>query len=197
MDKSSNVPARAEDISQGVSPLTAEQQAALLALYSGKKMREAAAAARIHRNTLSRWLHNDPNFRAVYNAWRRELIDSTHAKLLHTAELATGAIHRAIAKGDGRLALALLDRLGLATPAAAAVGPTDPALALDELAIEAGETQSTLNRRFKATVHQDSRIHHFDASELRTLRDAATKRLPATSLSARNDGIQNQTQASE
>jgi hypothetical protein len=179
MEKSSNVPARAEELSQGIASLTAEQQTALAALCTGKRMRDAAAAARVHRMTLSRWLHNDPNFRAAYNAWRRELVDSTRAKLLHTAELATGAIHRAIAKGDGRLALALLDRLGLATPAAAAVGPTDPALALDEIAIEAGEHQSARNRRFKATIKQDARIDRYDASELQSLRDAATKLLPA------------------
>jgi hypothetical protein len=179
MDKSSNVPARAEEISQGVSPLTAEQQAALLVLFSGKKMREAAVAARIHRNTLSRWLHSDPHFLAAYNAWRRELIDSTRAKLLHTAELATSALHRAIAKGDGRLALALLDRLGLASPAAASAGPTDPARALDEIVIEANEDQSARNRRFKATLQHDARIDRYDASELQSLRDAAIKLLPA------------------
>jgi hypothetical protein len=144
-------------------------------------MRDAAAAARVHRSSLSRWLHHDPNFRAAYNAWRRELIDSTHAKLLHTAELATGAIHRAIAKGDGRLALALLDRLGLASPAAASVGPTDPTMALDEIAIEAGEDQGTLNRRFKATIQFDAHIDSIDASKLQALRDAATKLLPAPS----------------
>jgi hypothetical protein len=89
------------------------------------------------------------------------------------------APHRAIAKGDGRLALALLDRLGLASPPSATPGPTDPKLALDEIAIEADEHRDALNRRLNAICHTDVFASHSAPSHLESLRRQATASLPA------------------
>jgi hypothetical protein len=99
--------------------------------------------------TLSRWLKEDPGFRAAFNAWREELVNSTRARLLRTAELAAGAVHKAIEKGDGRLALALLNRLGLAGAEAAASGITDPAMARQEIAVERDEQKHSLEGRVR------------------------------------------------
>lgn len=157
------------------NPLSGPQQAALTAMFSGKAIREAASVARVHRTTVSRWLHRDPHFRAAYNAWRQELLDSSRSRLLRTAELATGIVHRAIAKGDGRLALALLKSLGLADVASAAAGPSDPKLALDEIAIESDEHRDALNRRLNAICHADIFQSHKAPSHLKSLREEAEK----------------------
>jgi hypothetical protein len=156
--------------------LSVPQQAALSALFSGKLIRDAAAASGVHRVTVGRWLRSDPAFRAAYNAWRQELIDSTHTRLLRTAELATGAIHRAIAQGDGRLALMLLDRLGLASPRAASADPPDAPLALDEIALEGAERHDVLDRRLKAVGK--TTLFLSDQTRLNDLRRETAKAVP-------------------
>jgi transposase-like protein len=127
--------------------LSHRQQAALAALSNGRTIRDAAKSIGVNRNTVARWLRTDPRFRAAYNAWRQELIDSTRSRLLRTAELAAAAVHKQIAKGDGRLALALLDRLGLASDAAAVAGPPDAEGARDEIAVERAEHSHALHVR--------------------------------------------------
>lgn len=173
MPDASSAPATDRLCTSATISLSDEQQAALSALISGKAIREAAGAAQVHRTTISRWLHHDPHFRAAYNAWRQELIDSSRARLLRTAEIATATVHRAIAKGDGRLALALLKHLGLASEAAA--GPADPALALDEIVIESDEHRAALTRRLTAITHADLFAGHQNPSHLDSLRRKAEK----------------------
>jgi hypothetical protein len=134
-----------------IAQLSAPQQTALAALSHGRTIKDAATAAGVNRVTVGRWLRTDPRFRAAYNAWRQELIDSTRSRLLRTAELAAAAVHKQIAKGDGRLALALLDRLGLASEAAATAGPPDADLARDEIAVERSEQLHAVQRRVKTT----------------------------------------------
>lgn len=130
-----------------VAGLSVPQQAALDALSHGLTIKDAARAAAVNRVTVGRWLRADPRFRAAYNAWRQELIDSTRSRLLRTAELAAAAVHKQIAKGDGRLALALLDRLGLASDVAAVAGASDADLVRDEMAVERAEHRRALNAR--------------------------------------------------
>ena len=126
-------------------PLTAGQQAALMALSAGRTIRAAAASAGVSRNTVSRWMNADPYFRAAYNAWRREVADSTRARLVRAAESAASVVHRAIRDGDGRLALALLKQLGLAH--AALPAHTDPLNALHEIMTEQAERDHALSHR--------------------------------------------------
>jgi hypothetical protein len=175
MPDASSAPATDRPCTSTTISLSDEQQAALSALISGKAIREAAGAAHVHRTTISRWLHHDPHFRAAYNAWRQELIDSSRARLLRTAELATATVHRAIAKGDGRLALALLKSLGLASEASAGAGPSDPTLALDEMVIESDEHRAALTRRLTAITHGDVFAGHRNPSHLESLRQKAEK----------------------
>jgi hypothetical protein len=149
-----------------VGQLSVPQQAALAALSNGRTIRDAAESAGVYRGTVSRWLRADPRFRAAYNAWRQELIDSTRSRLLRTAELAADAIHKQVARGDGRLALALLDRLGLASESAATAGAPDTDLARDEIAVEREERQQAVHRRVKATCHfgfMSSEERHLEA----------------------------------
>lgn len=169
--ESSDAPKEATQLG-GSYRLSDAQRAALSALCSGKAIREAACVARVHRVTVGRWLHHDPHFRAAYNAWRQELIDSSRARLLRTAEVATATVHRAIAQGDGRLALALLKSLGLASGDSAAAGPSEPALALDEIVIESDEHRAALTRRLTAITEADGSAGYRNPSHL----EASAKR---------------------
>jgi hypothetical protein len=148
--ETSSTPLAAQSSAAGrFRSLTPVQQTALAALSEGQTIRDAATAAGIHRVTLGRWLKTDPAFRAGYNAWREELINSTRGRLLHTAVLAAAVVHKAIEKGDGRLAMALLDRLGLAAAASAVPTATDAELARDEIAVEREEEAQALNARIR------------------------------------------------
>lgn len=144
----SGVPDPAPTVATGAAiELTRAQHAALSALTAGKSIRAAAGAAGVHRVTVARWLHDDPRFRAAYNAWRQELVDLSRARLLQTAVLATLAVRKAIERGDGRLALALLDRLGLTTEEVSDPGPADAEVLRDEMAVRAEERRIAIRER--------------------------------------------------
>ena len=68
-------------------------------------------------------LSRDPQFAAAHNAWQHDALATARGRLLALTDTAVTALGRSIAKGDGRLALQLLDRMGLTTPPKP--GPTD------------------------------------------------------------------------
>ena len=107
-------------------PLTRPQRAAIERLAAGDSATAAAAAARVGRTTVYRWLQHDPAFRAAYHAWQAEAAASARARLLALADAAVTTVAAAVANGDTRLALAVLKGQGLLTPPTP--GPTDPAL---------------------------------------------------------------------
>jgi len=61
--------------------LRSVQQAALRLLAAGQTIEEAAEAAGVDRRTVSRWIHEDAEFGAAYNLWRRETLESGRAKV--------------------------------------------------------------------------------------------------------------------
>ena len=125
--------------------LSVEQSIALAALSAGQTIRGAAEQACVSRNTVTRWIQCDPVFRAAYNAWRRELTESTRATILNCAESAAAVVSKAIDNGDAKMGMALLKHLGLIAPQP--VGLTDPKLIGDEIAIEHQELRHALELR--------------------------------------------------
>lgn len=146
VDGKSSVPSSAGPLLDELSDL---QLAALGGLTEGKTIRATAQEIGVSRDTISRWIRSDVAFRAAYNHWRQELIDSTRGRLLRTAETAALAVHKAIARGDGRLAMSLLKHLGLVEPASS--GPLDRELVENEIAIAAEEERRVLHKRAHET----------------------------------------------
>ncbi len=101
----------AERVKIGDAMLTRAQVLALRALEEGKSLNEAAAAAKVDRGTLFRWRIRDPHFIAANNAWRREQLEFGRDQMLLLRNTAMNAITSRLKQGDGRLALALLDRM--------------------------------------------------------------------------------------
>jgi hypothetical protein len=93
--------------------LPVDQQLALSALADGCTFTDSAEQAGVTRITLWRWIHHDPAFAAVYNAWKQELSDAARTKLLTAAPSATSAVLKAVEAGDAQLALSLLKSLGV------------------------------------------------------------------------------------
>ena len=78
------------------------QQTALAALRAGSSFAKAAVEAGVNRATVYRWVQRDPAFRAAYNAWRAELVESANARLLKMTERAVEVIGEALETGDRR-----------------------------------------------------------------------------------------------
>ena len=123
-------------------PLTPAQRTAIARLTAGHTLLDAATAAGVNRTTVYRWLKHDPAFLAAYNAWQADAIATARGRLLALTDAAVTTVHRSLQRGDGRLALKLLERLGIAdrpTP-----GPTDPEDVKREQAVEQKNRESTL-----------------------------------------------------
>ena len=75
---------------------------ALERLLSGDTVVSAAKAAGVNRSTLHRWLREDYDFQANYNARKRTLLETSEARLLALAETAVDVVSAALERGDSR-----------------------------------------------------------------------------------------------
>ncbi|HSV15408.1 MAG TPA: hypothetical protein VLI90_14205 [Tepidisphaeraceae bacterium] len=86
--------------------LSETQQQALEWLTNGGSVTEAAQFAGVARNTVSRWLHNDPDFRAVYDAWIEQTALVSTARMAAVQESAVDVLIEAIRqRRDARVAM--------------------------------------------------------------------------------------------
>lgn len=134
--------------SDPVSRLTAAQQLALHHLAAGASIRDAANKAGVGRRTLHRWMRDEPDFAAAYNAWRRELIDSARARALAMTDDALATIRHAILGGDAYAALQLVRGMGVLREQKP--GSDDPKL--------------VRRRRVVATARRESRLYKAEQS---------------------------------
>ena len=116
--------------------LTPAQRTAIEKLTSGHTLVDSATAAGVNRTTLYRWLKHDPEFQAAFNAWQQDVMATARGRLLALTDTAVTAVGKAMLQGDGRLALKLLERMGIAEP------PQPGATDVDEL-----KREQTLERK--------------------------------------------------
>jgi hypothetical protein len=90
-----------------------EQQVAFAALRAGRSFAQAAEEADVNRTTIYRWVHGDPRFRAAYNAWKREMAESAHVRMLKLADKAVDVVERALDKDDAKVAVRMLKHLAV------------------------------------------------------------------------------------
>ncbi len=76
--------------------LAPAQQQALEWLVNGGSITEAAQFAGVCRQTVSRWLTEDPDFQAVYTTWREEAAKIVQGRLIAASESAMDALLYAI-----------------------------------------------------------------------------------------------------
>jgi AcrR family transcriptional regulator len=132
-------------------PLTADQQKALALLTEGTSIRQAAAALKVNRGTVYRWLKCDPFFRAAYNAWQMEHRESCRAVLMKCAEKAVARIAQRV-EFDENLALKVARELGLFSKPQ--VLATDPARVEREIEFEAKEQEAALLARLSGPAER-------------------------------------------
>ncbi len=107
--------------------LSAAHLAAIEALIAGKTHAEAAAAAGVHRNTISGWLRERIDFQARLNQERRQLREQVSARLTRLAEKAATAVEHNLDDDNGGVGIALLTGLGLLTRKPPSIGSGEPA----------------------------------------------------------------------
>jgi hypothetical protein len=61
-------------------------------LTNGGSITEAATFAGVARQTVSRWLKDDQDFRGIYDAWRDQIMTMTDGQLSSLAEFAVATL---------------------------------------------------------------------------------------------------------
>ena len=92
--------------------LTVLQEQALQQLAAGTSIKETARVVGVGRRTVHRWLKEDANFAAAYNAWRRETVDSGRARVLAMTDLALDTVQNAMLQGNARIAVQVAKATG-------------------------------------------------------------------------------------
>jgi hypothetical protein len=118
-----NTPA-AEMARAAAEGLSDHQRKVMVYLAAGNSIAKAARFGHVGRRTVYRWIKQDANFCAVYNAWRRELTESAKTRLLAMADDALDTIHGAILTGHVNASLTVAKSMGLLTKPR--IGPDDP-----------------------------------------------------------------------
>jgi hypothetical protein len=133
--------------------LSESQRRAMGMLLSGASMVASARAAGVTRLTLYRWMKNDADFRAVYNAWQADALLSAKTKLLALADRAMDCVAGAVGH-DARIAVTVLKSLGVME--APKPGATDPKEVEMDMKIEAYNEEAKRNEAMAmAMVHAD------------------------------------------
>ncbi|HEY2588140.1 MAG TPA: hypothetical protein VGI81_20520 [Tepidisphaeraceae bacterium] len=129
--------------------MSTAQESALAALRSGSSFPQAAEQAGVNRATIYRWVQRDAAFRAAYNAWQRELVESAHARLLKLSERAVEVLEDAIKRRDKDIAYKMLKHLGVLRPRRA--GSTDERVV--KLQLDLQEKRELRNAEVKLANH--------------------------------------------
>ena len=115
-------------------------------------MTEAASVAGVARETVHRWLREDPLFQAELNSARSELRDAADRRLLAVAEKASCNLARAVEEGNLQASLAVLKGLGFMSGERPSVGPVEEQAVAEEAELaEMTRRQSESLRRLLAS----------------------------------------------
>jgi hypothetical protein len=112
----SAAPGTPAQVIQTIVSLSDSQEQALEWLIGGGSIGEAAQFAGVTRQTVSRWLHTDPDFRAVYDQWKLEASQMLEGRLVAAGESAMDNLLDAVrmkrdVKASQFVIRSLLDRL--------------------------------------------------------------------------------------
>jgi hypothetical protein len=83
-------------IATGSVILSVPQQQALEWLTTGGSITEAAQVAGVCRQTVSDWLHHNPDFAAAYQTWRQQSLEIARGRLAAMTETAVDNVVSAV-----------------------------------------------------------------------------------------------------
>ncbi|HXE54826.1 MAG TPA: helix-turn-helix domain-containing protein [Tepidisphaeraceae bacterium] len=129
-----------EQLPQMLSP---RQRLALAEIGKGVSIAKAAQTVGVNRSTLHRWIKADPTFRAAYNAWQQEILESARARLVRCADAAADRIATMV-EYDHKLAFQVVKELGVFRRTSK---QTDPQLVERQIQLQRDEAEFRLDRR--------------------------------------------------
>jgi DNA-binding MarR family transcriptional regulator len=98
----------------GEVPLSGPQRQAMEWLMQGGSVSEAAQYAGVSRQTVSRWIHEDPDFSALLELWQDQVKCTNKARLVSLTEAALDTVSDAIRNHrDVKAAIAILKGAGV------------------------------------------------------------------------------------
>jgi len=136
--------------------LSQKQQSALAQLQRGASFQAASQAAGVTRMTLYRWVKSDPVFRAAYNTWEQERIESARARLVRASGKAVDRLLRSV-EIDPKLAFKVLDKLGVFNPRSAGPIHLEHVRQQIELEMKPLEPPGNVVRRLADAVSQETK----------------------------------------
>ena len=99
-------------LSKLMAALTPAQVKVMSGLAQGLSICQAAGSARVCRMTVYRWIKRHPHFKAAYNCWREELLESAQTKLVYLLDEAVDTIRDVIIGGNSEMAWKLARAMG-------------------------------------------------------------------------------------
>jgi hypothetical protein len=75
------------------------QRKALNAIFRGRPVSDAARLAGVSRSTLYRWQQNDPQYRKILSAWRRQSCQSRQDRLRTLGDMAVNNVYASLLDG--------------------------------------------------------------------------------------------------
>ena len=156
--------------------LSQKQQSALAQLQRGASFQAASQAAGVTRMTLYRWVKSDPMFRAAYNTWEQERIESARARLVRASGKAVDTLVHSV-EVDPKLALKVLEKLGVFNPRSAGPINLEHVRQQIELEMKPLEPPGNVVRRLADAVSQET-----EAPQLTAMPAVLVERNPAPQL---------------
>ena len=143
--------------------LSEKQQSALAELQRGASFKTASQAAGVTRMTLYRWVKSDPLFRAAFNTWEQEKIESARARLVRASGKAVDRLVRSV-EVDPKLAFKVLEKLGVFNPRSA--GPIDLEHVRQQIELEMKpqEPPGNMVRRLAVAPSESGELPHLTAT---------------------------------
>jgi len=110
------------ELVRALEGLSVGEALAMNCLMSGGTMIAAAEAADVTRRSLYEWLEPGRPLHEALTVWKQDLASTARTRLLMMTDLATQNILSALKRGDAKLAMNLVQKLGVLS--APPVGPT-------------------------------------------------------------------------
>jgi DNA-binding phage protein len=134
--------------------LSAGEALAMNCIMSGESMTAAAEAAGVSRQTLYQWMKRGKRLGEAVTIWKQEVATTARTRLLMMTDLATRNILEALKKGDVRVAMTLMQKLGILAPPA--VGATQVEAVTERLVVRNREEEARESVRVRAASFVES-----------------------------------------
>jgi AcrR family transcriptional regulator len=159
--------AKSEQLAVVIEGLRAREALAMQCIMAGGTMADAAEAAGVSRRTLYYWLEAGRALCEAVAVWKQDLATTARTRLLMMTDMATQNILNALKRGDARLAMQLVQKMGILD--APPTGPTRVEAATEAVTAkrQEGHRSQTVHVRAASFVEQWTEVDERTTSDER------------------------------